>query len=86
MPQTWESYDLLMLEDLRAINSRTVNGWKYYSLGESRSLWYLRRWMLRQETVAPISRRPVEYKSAVERVRQSMPQIAEFEALARRGC
>ena len=86
IPQTWESYDLLMLEDLKAINSRTVNGWKHYSLGESRSLWHLRRWMQRQESVAPGTRRPVEYRTAVEWVSRTMPQMSEFESRLRLGC
>lgn len=86
IPATWESYDLMMLEDLNAIKSRTENGWKYYSLGETRSLWHLRRWAQRQEAAVPVTARPVEYQSAVEFVRRTMPQISEAEAAFRRGC
>ena len=32
IPQTWESYDLRVLENMKAIESRTVNGYKHYSL------------------------------------------------------
>ena len=86
IPRTWVSYDLMMLEDLKAIKSRTVNGHKYYSLGESRALWHLRRWVERQEPATEGTVRPVEYDSAVEWVRRSMPRISEAEAMFRRGC
>jgi DNA-binding transcriptional ArsR family regulator len=47
IPQTWESYDLMMLEDLRFIDSRTVNGHKHFSLAPSRTPGYLRQTMPR---------------------------------------
>jgi DNA-binding transcriptional ArsR family regulator len=80
LPSTWKSYDLMMLEDLNAIKSRTHNGYKYYSLGESRSLWHLRRWTQRQEPQAQ------EYCRPVELVSRTTPLMAEFEAMLRRGC
>lgn len=85
IPQTWESYDLMMLEDLDAIKSRTVNGHKHYSLSPSRSLWYLRRSMTRQEPVETSRRQPVKYESAIEWLRPTLPHLSEFEAVFRRG-
>lgn len=85
IPQTWESYDIRMLEDLKAIESRTANGYKYYSLTPSRALWYMRRSMAREEPVKSGQRQPVKYESAVEWLRQTMPRLSEYESLLRRG-
>jgi hypothetical protein len=85
IPQTWESYDIRMLEDLNAIESRTANGYKYYSLTPSRALWYIRRSMGREEPVKSGQRQPVKYESAVEWLRQTMPRLSEYEGLLRRG-
>jgi DNA-binding transcriptional ArsR family regulator len=86
IPQTWESYDLMMLEELNAIDSRTVNGHKHYRLAPAGSLWYVRRSMTadRPETVTAC--RPARYGPAMERLRQTMPRVSEFEAVLRRGC
>lgn len=85
IPQTWESYDIRMLEDLKAIESRTANGYKYYSLTPSRALWYLQRSVTRQEPSMSGQRQPVKYESAVEWVRPALPRLSEFETLLRRG-
>ncbi|HEY3273721.1 MAG TPA: helix-turn-helix domain-containing protein [Methanocella sp.] len=86
IPQTWESYDLLMLEDLKAIDSRTVNGYKHYKLAPTRSLWYVRRSMAADEPETVTARPPVRYDSALEHLRQTMPRVSELEAALRRGC
>ena len=86
IPLTWESYDLRMLEDLNAIQSRDRDGYKYYSLTPSRSLWYVRRSMITDEPETVAARRPVRYDSALEYTRRTMPRVSEFEALLRRGC
>jgi DNA-binding transcriptional ArsR family regulator len=86
IPQTWESYDLMMMEDLKAIQSRDVDGWKHYSLAPGRTLRYVRKSSVTEEPVAVTARRPVRYDSAIEYLRQTMPRISEFEAAARRGC
>lgn len=86
IPQTWESYDLQMLEDLGAVQVREVNGLKHYSPGETRALWHLRRWLQRQEPEAKVSRRPVEYGSAVDQIRRAVPQVSEVQGLLSRGC
>lgn len=86
IPQTWESYDLAMLEGLNAISSRTANGYRYYSLAPSRSLWYLRRSFERESGELPAGRSAVRYESAIEQVRQSVPGMSGFEAVLRRGC
>lgn len=86
IPQTWESYDLMMLEDLKAIQSRNVNGWKHYSVTPGRTLRYVRRSPVTEGPVAVKARHPVRYDSAMEHLRQTMPQISEFEATLRRGC
>ena len=75
-----------MLEDLDAIQSRMRNGYKYYTLAPSRTLWYLKRSLDREEPQAPVSRAPVRYDSALEHVRRTMPRVSEFEAMLRRGC
>jgi DNA-binding transcriptional ArsR family regulator len=86
IPPTWESYDLRMLEDLNAIQSRTRDGYKYYSLTPSRSLWYMRRSLATDEPETVPARRPVAYDSALEHLRRTTPRVSEFEALLRRGC
>jgi DNA-binding transcriptional ArsR family regulator len=42
IPPTWESYDLRMLEDLHVIQSRTMNGYTYYSLTPGQTPRYVR--------------------------------------------
>jgi DNA-binding transcriptional ArsR family regulator len=86
IPPTWESYDLRMLEDLNAIQSRTRDGYKYYSLAPSRSLWYVRRSQVAGEPETVPVRRPAPYDSALEHLRRTTPRVAEFEAMLRRGC
>ena len=86
IPPTWELYDLRVLEDLKAIQSRTEDGYQYYSLGPSRSLWYLRRSILAAEPETAPYRRPVRYETALEHARRTMPRISEYEAALRRGC
>lgn len=86
IPSTWESYDLRMLEDLNAIQSHARDGYRYYSLTPSRSLWYVRRCMTKDEPETMPVRRPLRYDSALEYTRRTMPRIAEAEALLRRGC
>ena len=85
IPQSWELYDLRMLEDLEAVQSRTENGWKYYTLGKSRALWHLRRALLREEPESPRARLPVRYDSAREQIRGSVPGFSQAEATLRRG-
>ena len=85
IPATWESYDLRMLEDLHAIQSRTMDGYKYYSLTPNRALWYVRRAMATDEPETVVVRRPARYDSAVEHLRRTTPVVSEFEALLRRG-
>jgi DNA-binding transcriptional ArsR family regulator len=86
IPQTWESYDLRMLEDLKAIDSRIVNGHKHYMLASARPLCYVRRSPASDEPETVNARRPFCYDSALEHLRQTMPRISEFEAALRRGC
>ncbi len=86
VPRTWESYDIRMLEDLKAIESRTADdGYQYYSLTPSRALWYLRRAQNRPEPVSVARRQPERYDSAIEWTRKAMPRISEFESMLRRG-
>jgi DNA-binding transcriptional ArsR family regulator len=86
IPQTWESHDLRMLEDMKAIDSRTVNGYKHYTLAPTRSPWYVRRSMAADELETVVAHRPVRYDSALEHLRQTMPCVSELEAALRRGC
>jgi DNA-binding transcriptional ArsR family regulator len=86
IPPTWESYDLRMLEDLHAIQSRTMNGYKYYSLAPGQTLRHVRRSPVTDEPETVLARRPARYDSAMEHLRQTMPRVSEFEALLRRGC
>lgn len=86
IPQTWESYDLVMLEDLNAIRSRDVDGWKHFSLVPGQTLRYVRRSPVTEEPVAVKARHPVRYDSAMEHLRQTMPRVSEYEAILRRGC
>jgi hypothetical protein len=86
IPQTWESYDLMMIEELNAIDSRTVNGHKHYRLAPARSLWYVRRSMAADKPETVPAGRPVRYDSALEYLRRAMPRVSEFEAALRRGC
>ena len=75
-----------MLEDLKAIQSRDVDGFRHYSLAPGRTLRYVRRSEVTDEPVIVTARRPVRYDSAIEYLRQTMPQVSEFEAMLRRGC
>jgi hypothetical protein len=86
IPPTWELYDLRVLEEQKAIRSRTANGYLYYSLTPSRTLWYLRRSAARAAQVPAPVRCPVQYDSALEYTRRTMPRISEYEAVLRRGC
>jgi hypothetical protein len=86
IPPTWELYDLRVLEEQNAIQSRTANGYRYYSLTPNRALWYLRRSAARAAHVPAPVRRPVQYYSALEYTRRTMPGISEYEAVLRRGC
>ncbi len=85
VPQTWDLYDLRMLEDHKAIQSRSANGYRYYSLTPSRALWYLRKIEARTEQGAYRIRPPVHYDTAIEYARRAMPRMAEYEAVLRRG-
>ena len=85
IPQTWDSYDLMMLEDLKAIKSRTVNGYKHFSLTPSRALWYVKRSLDREEPVTPAARHPARHRHYVESLYRLMPSVPEIEMAIRRG-
>jgi DNA-binding transcriptional ArsR family regulator len=86
IPPTWESHDLRMLEDLRVIRSRTMNGYRYYSLAPGQSMEHVRRSRTNDEPETVPVCCPVRYDSALEYTRRTMPRVSEFEAALRRGC